>query len=194
MNKRIILSYFLVSCIFLIFYGCSTISVSYDYDPLFNFNTVKTYDWLPVPEKAEIDQLTLKHMKNAINQNLEAKGFKQTSESPDILVALHSSKEKKVDVEQWDYGYVDYRYDREYPYWLKDRYPLMRGTDFYEQRSGTERYEYEMGTLIVDFVSAKTKELVWRGIATRIVDPGRTQQDINEAIARMLANFPPIKK
>lgn len=190
---KLILRSLLVFYVFIL-NGCSTVSVSYDYDPSFDFKLVKTYDWLPISEKTEIDELTLKHMKNAINQNLESKGFKNVKENPDILIAIHGAKEKKVDVEKWDYGYVDYRYERDYPYWLREYYPLMRGTDFYEQRSGVEKYEYEMGTLIVDLINAKTKELVWRGIATRVMNPGRTKQDINEAINRMLLNFPPSVK
>ncbi len=53
------------------------------------------------------------------------------------------------------------------------------------------------GTLVLDFLDAKTQSLVWRATATAAVEPRVSPEDqqarINEVIAAMLANFPPKK-
>jgi hypothetical protein len=51
-----------------------------------------------------------------------------------------------------------------------------------------------LGTLIIDIVDAEKKSLVWRGTAVGVVEPGRTMEQINETVKKMLANFPPVKK
>ena len=54
-----------------LFAGCAaTIDVNYDYDTGANFAKYTTYDWLPIPEKAKTDSLTIERLKNAVNQEL----------------------------------------------------------------------------------------------------------------------------
>jgi hypothetical protein len=57
--------------------------------------------------------------------------------------------------------------------------------------------EKKEGTLVMDFVDAKTKSLVWRATVTEAVNPSATpeekQKKIDEVIAAMLAKFPPNK-
>ncbi len=189
---------FLVLCI-----GCASFTVNYDFDQEFDFFSIKTYNWLPIPEKAQINELAVKHVKFAVNNEMKAKGFQMTSENPDVLIALHGGKEKKVDVQEWGYTYGDYNYHHWGPYhpWGFDRDtvapPLPPGPsfrDYSEYRRGTDTYEYEVGTLIIDIVDAKKKELIWRGTGTGIIDPGKTSEQINEVVKKLLENFPPVKK
>ena len=54
------------------------------------------------------------------------------------------------------------------------------------------------GTLVISFVDAKTKSLIWRATVTDAVNPSATpeqkQQKIDSVITEMLAQFPPKKK
>jgi hypothetical protein len=51
---------------------------------------------------------------------------------------------------------------------------------------------YTEGTLIVDFVDAKTSTSIWRGTATGTIGSAqRNQQKIQETIRKMLATIPP---
>ena len=54
-----------------------------------------------------------------------------------------------------------------------------------------------VGTLIVDLVDANQKELVWRGTATKTLDPGSSpeekQKHLDEAVQKMFGNYPPKK-
>ena len=57
--------------------------------------------------------------------------------------------------------------------------------------------ETKEGTLVLQFVDAKSKALFWKATASGAVEPGfspeEQQKRINDVIAQMLAQFPPKK-
>jgi len=189
MKRSIILIGFLLLCT-----GCATFSVNYDFDPEADFASLKTYAWSPIPEKAPMNELTMKRIKIAVDKQLKAKGLTVTSsENFDMLIALNTAREKRVDVQEWGYGHDDRDYSNDR--WYPGRMPATAdGRDYFEYRRGVDSYEYEVGTLVLDFVDAKKKELVWRGTASGVIDPGKTAEQINEVITKMLENFPPPKR
>lgn len=189
------------ACILALAAGCASFSVNYDYDPQYNFAKLKTYDWIPAPEKAPADEFVVKQVKAAVDKGLKAKGYSLSPQKPDFMIALHGGKEKRVDVQQWGYSYGRYGYYGgpygAQPYWAPRPYYGYYGgpgQDYY-YRTGTDVYEYEIGTLVVDFVDSATKELIWRGTAVGIVDPSLSpverDRKVNEVITKMLENFPP---
>ncbi|UCD56922.1 MAG: DUF4136 domain-containing protein [Candidatus Hydrogenedentota bacterium] len=167
----------------LLIIACSTISVSYDYDREADFTILKTYDWLPVPPEARADGLIVKRITNAVDRELEAKGFTMMPEAPDFHIAIYGERLTKLDIRDRGYDYGPYRY-RGY-YWPEDRRRI-------------EVYQYDEGTLILDLINAQTNELIWRGTATAVIDPYATpeQRDkrITEAVGKILSNFPPDQK
>jgi len=69
-------------------FSCSSVyEVQYDYDQRADFTGFKTYDWLPVPDKADIESLDITRIKTAVNAELQAKGLIMTSDNPDLLIA-----------------------------------------------------------------------------------------------------------
>jgi len=160
--------------------SCASIyGVQYDYDKQVNFESLKTYDWLPIPEKATMDSLVVNRVKNAVNSELQAKGLTMTSNNPDFFIAEHLGKKDKVKVTNWGYGYGSY-----------GRY---RGG--YWGPQGVDTYQYEEGSLILDFVDAKSKKMIWRGVAKAQIDdtntPEKSEKLIDEAVQEILKNFPP---
>ena len=160
--------------------SCSPVyDVQFDYDTKEDFSNLKTYDWLPIPEKADIDRLNIQRIKNAVNTQLEAKGLKMVSENPDFSIASHVGTKDQVRVTNWGYSYAPYG-----RYWGGAWGP-----------GGVDVYQYEEGTLILDFVDPKTKNLIWRGSGKAQVDNTATPESrdklINEAVAKILKNFPP---
>jgi hypothetical protein len=164
--------------------------VSYDFDPEMDFTTVKAYDWLPFPEKMQVNELTIKHVKSAVNNELREKGLLQVPGTPDILIAFHAAKEKKIDIQEWGYAYDDrdYYHGGYYPRrWHGE--PYRR--DYTEFRRGFDTYEYEVGTLILDFVDARTNSLIWRGTARGVIGADTNSQKITKVIKKILEHFPP---
>lgn len=179
-----------ILCASIFIAGCASMSVNYDYDQKVNFASLKTYAWLPAPQKARANELTIKHIEFAVDKQLEAKGVKMSSENPDFLIAAHVTKQTKVDTEQWGYAYGSGNFSH------GGRFSRFGGAPSdYEFRSGTDTYVYDIGTLIIDFVDTKTRELIWRGTATAEIDPSAPQIDlINNAVAKILENYPPAQK
>ena len=161
--------------------SCSTIyGLQYDYDKQADFKNLKTYDWMTVPEKADIDSFAVERVKKAVNTELQARGLIMTSNNPDFLIAEHLGKKDKVQVTNWGYGYGPH-------------YGGYRGG--YWGPGGTTASEYEEGSLILDFVDAKSKKMIWRGVAKAEVQnvdtPEKKEKLINKAVQKILKNFPP---
>lgn len=162
--------------------SCSNIyNISYDYDRTKDFNSLKSYRWLPVPEKSNINSLDFIRIKFAVNTALRDKGLEEVLNNPDFLVACHWGTKDIVNARPWGYGYGPYG-----RYW-----------GGYWGPAGVSVYQYEEGTLIIDFVESNSKNLLWRGAAKSAVDnvktPEMRDELINEAVKKILMNFPPQK-
>jgi len=158
-------------------FACSGISTNYDYDLSYDFAKLKSYRWADIPSKADADPLVVQRVGSAVETQLKTKGYQLAEGQPDFLVATYVGRHTRIQVTDWGYGYGHAR-------WYGG--------------GGLDVYEYDQGSLVVDIVDARTKQLVWRGTATGIVDPGATPEDrtkkINKAVAKMFEDFPPPKK
>lgn len=149
--------------------GCSSISVSQDYDTSFDFSQWKTYGFLPVPESAGIDQLSADKISNAVKNQLNSKGYKDAQPS-DFGIALHFGQKTVTDIQSYGYGWGWYG-------------------------GGVDVSQYEEGTLIIDFIDMKTNKLEWRGTAQGAMadnpDVQTRTANVDSAVSQMLATFPP---
>jgi len=160
--------------------GCSSIyDISYDYDRTADFSILKTYNWLPIPETSNMNSLDLIRIKKAVRAELNAKGLKKASHKPGFLIAAHLGTKDRINARPWGYGYGPYG-----RYW-----------GGHWGFGGVSVYQYEEGTLIIDFVEPSSKNLFWRGAAKSEIDkattPEKRDKMINEAVQKILKNFPP---
>lgn len=166
---------FAITALFLA--GCSTISVNQDYDPAYDFSKLKTYGFIPITEEAGIDQLNATRLGDAIKNELNTKGY-TLDENADFGIALFFTKDTKTSIQSTGYGY-GYR-----------GYGGMGGSTYVTQ--------YEEGTLVIDFVDMAKQELVWRGVGTGALSDSPSVEErtenINNAVAQILAQFPPTKE
>ena len=174
--------------------ACSTLEVSYDYDPKASFTGLKSYGWLKEPQKPtgdpRIDGNTI--LKNRIHESVDAelaaRGFRKVENDPDFLVAYHVSLDRRRSVQTLNsyYGYG--------PGWGYG-YGAAYRPGYWAGAPETYVYEYEEGTLILDIVDPKNRELMWRGSAQDEVHftatPEKDQSQLHEAVNKMLENFPP---
>jgi hypothetical protein len=55
----------------------------------------------------------------------------------------------------------------------------------------TDVTQYHEGTLVLDFVDARTKKLVFRGVGTAVVgDSEANAEKIREAVKKIVADYP----
>lgn len=159
--------------------SCATMTVKTDYDRNVDFSAYSTYDFVPNIRKppartalrpGSTNSLIGKRIERAVDAEMGKKGFRKPDRSqPDILIAFHTGVKDKVDVETFGYHY--------------GRRWSSRGVSV---------HHYKQGTLILDFIDRKTKELIWRGWAVSVVDESsRSQEKIDEAVAKILTEYPP---
>jgi hypothetical protein len=139
----------------------------------------RTYEWGP-PDALPTGDARLDknpyfqdHLEGAVEKQMAGKGFVRATGSPDLLLHYHAAIDTRVDVG---------RTEREYGY--------CQGVD-----CQSWVVEYEAGTLVIDVVDARTNRLIWRGwaqdsVAPMLSDEDRMREKINEAVGRMMAEFP----
>ena len=150
--------------------------VKVDSDNTFDFKTLKTFyakigtSWdNPISEKRVLGE-----MEAALTQ----KGWTKTSEeAADAIVMIHGATQEKKDLNTFYSGYGGYRWGG-------------MGT------ATTTVTEYTVGTLVVDIFDAKSKQLVFRGIAQdELSDKAeKNQKKLKKATEKMFKNFPPGSK
>ena len=159
---------------FLILTSCSSVYVNTDYDKKANFENYKTYAYNKISvDKLEISDLDKKRILYALDAAMPVKGFSK-SENPDVLINIFTKERERVNVYNnmgWGPGWG----------W---------GMGFTQTTTTPE------GTLYIDIVDAKTKELVWQGIGTGYLTTNSEKKDerIAEFVSKILEQYPPIVK
>ena len=179
-TKNMILA--LVLCIAAPGYAAS-LSVNYDYDTAADFAALTTFNWMPATGNAAGDELLVKKIRNTVDVQLQAKGRKIATDNPNFLIGMALSGKTT--------------YGGSTGVGVSIGIPVGRAGSLSVGGGRSKPREKKEGTLVMDFVDAKTKSLVWRATATDAVDPSASpeekQQKIYEVIAAMLAHFPPGK-
>ena len=180
--KKMIAVFF--PCLLILLFACSPVTVNYDYDHEYNFDELKTYRWVTAEEADANDVLAkntivAKRIKTAVDNELQAKGLTKVDDNADLAVNILGGVEEKMQIyhHRGSYGWY-------HPWWG----PYGGYTDV---------SYYEEGTLVIDIISLKTKELAWRGVGTSTLknysNPEKMQRDIDAAVAQILANYPPVQ-
>lgn len=161
--------------------SCTSVRVASDFDKKVDFSQYKTFAFYKAGiDKVEISDLDKKRILRAIETELLAKGF-SLSENPDLMVSIFTKSNEQVNVNQynagWGYGW-GWGYS---PYMMGGMASVSRHTE---------------GTLFIDLIDAKKKELVWQGEGQGVLtqNSGDKEKRINEFVAQILQQYPPQKK
>ena len=151
-----------------------------DYDKKANFENYKTYAYNKISvDKLEISDLDKKRILYALDAAMPTKGFSK-SENPDVLINIFTKERERVNVYNnmgWGPGWG----------W---------GMGWGMGMGFTQTTTTPEGTLYIDIVDAKTKELVWQGIGTGYLTTNFEKKDerIAEFVSKILEKYPPIVK
>jgi hypothetical protein len=166
--------------------GCATVKIKTEYDPTAPYASYRTYAWIsadPGPEQApairnpQVRALVVK----AVDREMKAKGLVLVAPDakPDFLVTVLGWAQSEIHVT--NYGYA---YGGAYAYGPYGATPMVVPV--------TEVHQYTQGTMLLDFVDAKTTKLVWRGTATDTLgSPESIPATVDEAVKKLLAAYPP---
>ena len=160
--------------------SCYSVKVVTDYDENVDFNSYKTFAFYkPGIDKADISDLDKKRILRAIASELIAKGFTK-SENPDMLVSIFTKSREKVNINQNNMGYG---YGWGWNPWM------MNGIN-----NNLSVSSYSEGTLFIDFIDKKKKELIWQGLGTgalRMQNREKKALRIKEFVKEIISRFPP---
>jgi len=159
--------------------SCSSVRVASDYDKNANFSQLKTFAFYKTGiDKAEISDLDKRRILRAIESELLAKGYTK-SENPDMLVSIFTKSQQRVDVYNNAWGYGGWGWGG------------FGGWGWgWNQPSVSTRTE---GTLYIDLIDAKKKELVWQGMGTGYLSQNmeRKEERIKEFVTKVMEKYPP---
>jgi hypothetical protein len=163
--------------------------VRYDFDKEKDFSKYQTYKWVAIEGADKPDDITAKQIISAANAQLSSKGLTETqNDSADLYIgyqtAIGSEKQFNSYSTGWGYG----------PGWGGGWYGYggMPTTTY-----GSTSTVY-VGQLDLSMYDSSHKELVWRGTASKTLDPeakpDKKRKNINKAVEKLLKNYPPKNK
>jgi hypothetical protein len=162
--------------------SCSAVRVNSDFDKNVDFASYKTYAFYKTGiDKVEISDLDKRRILRSIDEEMTAKGFSK-SETPDLLINIFTKEREQVNVNQfnagWGYG------------WGWGWNPWMWGGNY------NHVYTTNEGTLTIDLIDAKKKEMIWQGEGVGFLTKNTDKKDenIKEFVTKIMAQYPPIKK
>ena len=159
--------------------SCSSVRVATDYDRNADFKAYTSFAFFKLGiDKAEISDLDKRRILRAIEFELLSKGL-QKSQDPDLLVSIFTKERERINVYNnawgggwwgpgWGWGWG--------PYWNNSQ--VSRSTE---------------GSLYIDLIDARKKELVWQGIGRGYLTNNMEKKEmrIKEFVQKILENYPP---
>ena len=176
------------------------ISVRTALSPDASLHGLRTFRVLPTPQPKIagavsstndpmlVNSISNRALRSDLAQEFAGLGYVATDSNPDFCVAYYASTNQKLDVTSWDYGY-GWR-----PRWWSGwgrRYGRGWGGDWGLQ-SGPVVTQYTEGTVIVDVIDPKTKDLLWRGqgVAAVSANEAEYEQELKKTVEAIVDKFP----
>ncbi len=161
--------------------ACTHLQVGYDVAANADLRAYKTYGWLTEQPKDPILSVLFKDLQASVDRELSARGFSKTPDAPDLLVITHNTTTSEINVSAHGYNYSNADYWGSWGgYWGPQILDIHR---------------YGEGTLVVDLVDAKTKQMVWRGWASDTFSLDREfkkrVEQTDRAVREVFKEFPP---
>lgn len=160
--------------------------VRYNFDKNTDFSKFKTYKWVPLKDAAKVNDILDKQIKDALDAELAKKGLTKTDDdSADLYIGYQAGIDTEKEFTSyntgWGYG----------PGWYGGGW---YGGGGMSTTSGQTSTIY-IGQLAVDMNDSKNHSLVWRGLASKTINPKakpeKVEKNLAKAVAKLLKNYPP---
>src|SRR5215831_13426652 len=160
--------------------------VRYNFEKGADFAKYKTYKWVAIKDSPKLDQLSEQQLKSVLEEELAKKGLRLSQgEDSDLLIGYQFalSQEKEFSSYSSDFGYG--------PGWGRGWYGGGMGSTMTTGQTST----IHIGSLGLDMYDPARKQLVWRGMASKTLDPkakpDKRTKNARKAVAKLLKNYPP---
>jgi hypothetical protein len=153
-----------------------------DYDHSVNFGKYHTYSWITVSVQEPLWQ---DRVKNAIDNQLIAKGWQRVDSGGDASVSAFGSTYSERTLETWYSGGLGGG-------WYHRGWWTGGGPGF----TTTTIERTPVGTLHIDIFDSQTKKVIWHGVATDTLTakPDKNEKKLEKSVADLFKKFPPPEK
>lgn len=169
--------------------SCATSPVSTtaaDYDRSVDFGAYRTFGFFETlgTDAAGYESLVTQTLKSATRREMESRGYTYAGTGADLLINFNARLAQQTRISQTPappptyYGY---------------RRGYYGGWSTYGYATQTRVDQYTEGTLNIDIVDARRKQMVWEGVAIgRVTDKARQNREaaINAAVTEIFGKFP----
>ncbi len=136
--------------------------VTIDYAHDFDFESIKTFQYVDTKDSNAGNDLTDNRLRDAIIREAKDGGLQQVDSNPDMYLTYHVTTKDNTVFNTTSYGYGGWG-----PGWGGyGTWGYGYGAGIGMADSTTRAYTYTEGTLIVDAYDPGSKELIWRGTGT----------------------------
>ena len=157
--------------------SCSSAQVFSDIDQEADFSRYKTYSW---PEDSDPlnnnypqydNSLNRKRWKNAIEAAMQQEGYRLVQSNADLQIDYHIQFEHNSVIDHDTYEEGESNFTRLEP---------------------SSVYQYDRGTSTIHMIDLKSKQVVWQGVITKVLDIAqidKAEENINKAVDRLFEKF-----
>jgi L-aminopeptidase/D-esterase-like protein len=152
--------------------------VNIDYAHDFDFDTVKTFQYVETKDTDAGNELVAGRIKDAIIRELTEGGLEQVESDPDLYVTYHVATKDNTVFNTTSFGYGGYGAG-----W--GAWGMHGGIGM--GSSTTTTSTYTEGTLVIDAYEPAEKKMVWRGMGTVTVasKPEKQTKQIDSILKKM---------
>jgi hypothetical protein len=158
--------------------------VRYNFDKQASFGTFKTYKWVALKGAQPLSDLVDRQIKAVVDVELSKKGLLRAEDTADLYIGYQAAVETEKEYTSYDTGW--------------GYGPGWYGAGWYGGGGGMTTGQTStiyVGQLAVDIYAASPQALVWRGVASKTLDPrakpDKQQKNLEKAVAKLLKNYPP---
>ena len=174
--------------------GCSSMKVSSDADPAFDFSRIRTYRWIDGPADilAEADTYIHEDIHRALDDQLLQRGLKPVKENADVQVAYYVKLSEQVEyTDSTDYQERNFSGGFVYD-------PKNRSWSYAEREPDLNVYTVEIGKLTVLVYDTAGGRRIWRGTLQTKLDRSlpkeQREERIRTAAEKLIARLPVVSK
>jgi len=169
--------------------SCNSVRVLSDYDQKANFSEYKSYAFYKTGiDRVQISDLDKKRILRAIETEMTSRGFVK-SESPDILINIFTKEQERVDVYNNNFGWGGMGG------WGWGGYGGWGPGYGWGWGGGSMVSTSTEGSLYIDLVDTKSKQLVWQGkgegTLANTKNIKKKEQRIKEFVSQIMKQYPP---
>ncbi|HQW83192.1 MAG TPA: DUF4136 domain-containing protein [Ferruginibacter sp.] len=188
--KRLLLISFL-GVLAIVFTGCAS-TAHIQKDKHADFSKYKTYAWVDKPDAKENGKnwkhdISEVNVRNAVNTELQKKGWRESASDPDIIINYELLVEKNrkqqqdpVYTQPYSRSYFNRRNGKVYTFYYPSQF---MGYDSY---TTTVRE----GTVTITMIDSQTDKAVWQGWTTSELDSHNlSTREIDRSVKAIFKNF-----